>query len=171
MALFHHNLYWTGIWKFFYSRREKSRGARMRTNIKPTHGSLWDSNPPPPSHLGHGGRWSSAICTMTPPFVSSSLFSLTNILITESWNPWLYTAQTKLINKANNSFVYWTGKPQSCSPFWLPSKSHIWIKVWVWKPKASKKNVSITVSSLGQTRKSGWRGVEKKLSVSVTPTP
>lgn len=169
MALFHHNLYWTGIWKFFYSRREKSRGARMRTNIKPTHGSLWDSTPP--SHLGHVGRWSSAICTMTPPFVPSSLFSLTNILITESWNPRLYTAQTKLINKANNSFVYWTGKPQSCSPFWLPSKSHIWIKVWVWKPKASKKNVSITVSSLGQTRKSGWRGVEKKLSVSVTPTP
>lgn len=117
----------------------------------------------PPSHLGHVGRWSSAICTMTPPLVPSSLFSLTNILITESWSPRLYTGQTKLINKATKSFVYWTGKPQSCSPFWLPSMSNLWITVWVWKPKASKKNVSITVSSLGQTRKSGWRGVEKKL--------
>ena len=78
----------------------------------------------------------------------------------------VYTAQTKLFNKATKSFVYWTGKPQSCGPFWLPSKSHLWIKVWVWKPKASKKNVSIAVSGQGQTRKSGWRGVEKKLCLS-----
>ena len=163
---FYHNLYWTGVWKCLF---EKPLGARPRmgTNIKPTHSSTFGIRPPP--HLG--GRWSSAICTMTPPLVPSSLFSLTNILIPESWDPWLYTSQTKLINKATKSFVYWTDKPQSCSPFWLPSKSHLWIKVWVWKPKASKKNVSITVSSLGQTRKSGWRGVEKKLSVSVTPTP
>lgn len=124
----------------------------------------------PPSHLGHVGRWSSAICTMTPPLVPSSLFSLTNILITESWSPRLYTGQTKLINKATKSFVYWTGKPQSCSPFWLPSMSNLWITVWVWKPKASKKNVSITVSSLGQTRKSGWRGVEKNF-LSQLPSP
>ena len=113
-------------------------------------------------------RWLSAICTMTPPFVPSSLFSLTyNYSYHWILKPTaVYTAQTKLFNKATKSFVYWTGKPQSCGPFWLPSKSHLWIKVWVWKPKASKKNVSIAVSGQGQTRKSGWRGVEKKLCLS-----
>ena len=43
---FYHNLYWTGLWKCLF---EKPLGARMGTNIKPTHSSTFGIRPHSPT--------------------------------------------------------------------------------------------------------------------------